>query len=336
MASFLDLIENLWDEQSPRMRYRGDGSRDSFTAWQSDFLAKLKELRGDPLPRPEARVELLDRAELEDHVREHIAIDSVLGTKVPAYVLIPKSEPAGPRPGVMALHGHIPGGKEPTAGAVDPPREEPDDYGLAAVRAGFVTLCPDWWGWGERAQEGVDGQPNNPCNRRFVAVQKYGVSLLSIMLSDAIAALDAFAAREDVDAARIAAMGNSFGGRMSMWLTALDRRVRCAVCAGCFNCFRERSLKLSSCGAQFPPGLLQWGDVEDVFSLIAPRPLMIMTGSRDSLIIPEYAQRMRPVVERAYDILGTGQDLTFHEFEGAHYLPQRPAVEWLQTVLGST
>ena len=116
---------------------------------------------------------------------------------------------------------------------------------------------------------------------------------------------------------------------MALWLAALDERNRCAVCAGCLNCFRERSLALNSCGAQFFPGMLQWGDVEEVFSLLAPRPLMISYGNKDPLIMPEYANRMRPVIQSAYRILGAEENLAFHEFDGGHYLPIEPAVQWL-------
>ena len=58
-----------------------------------------------------------------------------------------------------------------------------------------------------------------------------------------------------------------------MWCTIFDPRIVACVASGCMNTFRERSQKLSSCGIQYPFGLLQYGDVPELFSLIAPRPL---------------------------------------------------------------
>lgn len=335
MMDFRDLLRRFGEEQPPQMRCDGDDSAESFTAWQKKFRAKLDELRGEPLERPEARVELLGMEELEDHVREHIAIDSVLGTKVAAYVLKPKGRTSEPRPGVLALHGHGKHGKEATCGVA--PSEQgdlPRDYAVTAARAGLIALCPDWWGWGERVEPNFDFGGNDKCNTKFVAAAMYGIPLLSIMLSDGTAALDALAARPDVDASRIAVMGNSYGGRTSMYMAAFDTRIKAAVCAGCLNCFRERSLKLSSCGAQFFPGLLRWGDVEDIFCLIAPRPLMIMSGSRDPLLFADDRARMRKVVERAYGALGAADNVSFYDFDGDHYLPQGPAIQWLKQHFG--
>ncbi len=326
MMSFREFLREYGDENPPRMRYQGDNTPASFSAWQEQFLAKLKELRGEPLPVPETQVELLHQEEQPDHIREHITIDSVLGSRITAHVLIPRDGSEGPRPGVLALHGHSKLGKEAVAGVADPGR----GYGLAAVRAGFVILCPDWWGWAEREEKGFDFGARDKCNVMFMAAQMYGLPLLSLMVGDAEAALNALLARPDVDPKRVAAMGNSFGGRMSMYIAAFDKRVGLAVCSGCLNCFRERSLKLTSCGAQFFPGMLRWGDVQEVFSLIAPRPLMVMSGRKDPLLPHEYVAVMKPVIERAYHAAGAPENLTFYDHEGGHVLLVEPAIQWLK------
>lgn len=337
MMDFRGLLKRLGNERPPQLRYDGDDSPGSFRAWQKTFRAKLEALRGDPLERPGARVELLGTEQLDDHIREHIAIDSVLGSKVTAYVLKPKGDAGTQWPAVLALHGHGKYGKETTCGVALPePGDPPRDHAVAAVRAGFVTLCPDWWGWGERVEPGFDFAGRDMCNTKFVAAAMYGVPLLSIMLSDGTAALDALVAREDVDSSRIAVMGNSYGGRMSMYMAAFDTRIKTAVCAGCLNCFRERSLKLSSCGAQFFPGILKWGDVEDIFCLIAPRPLMIMSGSRDHLLFAEDMARMKKVIRRAYRAFGAAHKLNFHDFDGGHCLPRNPAIKWLKEQFAMT
>jgi hypothetical protein len=60
-----------------------------------------------------------------------------------------------------------------------------------------------------------------------------------------------------------------------MWFTIFDERIRACVASGCMNMFRERSLKLASCGIQFLTGVLQYGDVDELFVLIPPRPMQL-------------------------------------------------------------
>ena len=60
-----------------------------------------------------------------------------------------------------------------------------------------------------------------------------GTSLVRYMVWDGMRAVDYLLARDDVDAERIAVTGTSGGGFQSLWLGALDRRIR-AVLPSCF------------------------------------------------------------------------------------------------------
>ena len=54
---------------------------------------------------------------------------------------------------------------------------------------------------------------------------------------------------------------------------------------------QERVQVRYSCGAQVIPGLLEYGDVPEIGSLIAPRPCVWETGTQDGLIKAEWAER---------------------------------------------
>ena len=66
------------------------------------------------------------------------------------------------------------------------------------------------------------------------------------------------------------------------------------------------------------PNLLQYGDYSEIGSLIAPRPCVWETGSKDGLIVPEWDDVFRKRLQNAYQALGAKQNLVFDQFEGAH------------------
>ena len=200
----------------------------------------------------------------------------------------------------------------------------------ASVQSGYVVLVPAWWGWAGR-----DGHLDlvgrrDKCNVIQMAASMYGLSVLSLHIQGAQAALDALAAQPEVDAARIGCLGNSYGGRTSMWFTIFDERIRACAASGCMNTFRERSLKLSSCGIQYLPGLLRYGDVPELFSLIAPRPLQLQAGEGDPLITPSDRDMIERTVRRAYRLPGAEQNFSYVLHGEGHLLLWKPARAFLE------
>ena len=111
----------------------------------SGSFDKGEELRGPVPERVEAKVEVLEGAELPDHQRLLIRFPVTRLSRVVAYLLVPKGLERGEkRPGIIALHGHHAGGIEAICGIR---QTDYDPYALRAVRAGFVVLAPAWWGW---------------------------------------------------------------------------------------------------------------------------------------------------------------------------------------------
>ena len=175
-----------------------------------------------------------------------------------------------------------------------------DPYALRAVRAGFVVLAPAWWGWPGRDGHVERVGNRDKCNVIQMAASMYGLHVLSLHIQDGQAAIDVLSSRSEVDSDHIGCIGNSYGGRTTMWLTVFDQRIKACVPAGCMNHFRERSLKLGSCAIQYFHGLLRYGDVQEVFSLIAPRAMQLQAGKGDSLITNKDRDFIKGVVERAY------------------------------------
>lgn len=298
--SFIRLLDAYGRTHPPSLLYcEGEDIR----AWQDRFRSRLQDLRG-PLPeRVPLEVQGSEIVQLADHTRQLLRIQVSAVSTLPAYLLIPNDLRQGERrPGLLVSHGHAPYGMDSVCGIRG--MAEGDNarraYALSAVRAGYVVLAPAWWGWaGRDAHLPCVGQRDR-CNVIQMAAAMYGLNVIDLHVQDGQASLDALAARPKVDAARLGCLGNSYGGRTTMWLSLFDERIKACVPAGCMNTFRERSLKLSSCGIQYLPGLLKIGDTPELFSLLAPRPMQLQAGARDPLITPSDRDAMAKTIRRAY------------------------------------
>ncbi len=101
-----------------------------------------------------------------------------------------------------------------------------------------------------------------------------------------------------------------------MLTAALEPRVRVAVVSGALNVMQERVAMKYSCGAQVIPGLLNFGDVPEIGSLIAPRACVWEVGACDGLMIPRRTDEALARMGRAYKALGAEEQLMVDRFDG--------------------
>lgn len=333
--SFEDLLHNYGSTYPPALPVPADGD---IRTWRHELIFRIRELLGDVLSRVALTVKTIQTTVCQGHVRHDLRIAVNALTSLPAYLLVPDNLVEGEkRPAIIALHGHTKFGRDTIAGLDNPhTRSEPAlATGLDAVRAGYVALVPAWWGFpGRDAHAERIPKGSEPCNVIQVAASMYGLNVLALHLQDAEAAVDFLSQRPEVDASRIGCMGNSLGGRMAMWLAAMDQRIAATVASGCMNTFRERSLKLRSCAVQCPVGMLRYGDVQEVFSTIAPRPLQLMTGSADKLMMAADVTMIHQTVRHAYHALDAQNNLDFAVHPGGHCLVWELASPFLEKHLG--
>ena len=80
------------------------------------------------------------------------------GLQATAYLLTPKNV-SFPVPGMLCLHGHSRGGKDE---AIDPDSIY-NGFGRSFAEEGFVVLCPDQIGFGERTIPDGQNDEQTPC-----------------------------------------------------------------------------------------------------------------------------------------------------------------------------
>ncbi|QDU95275.1 dienelactone hydrolase family protein [Lignipirellula cremea] len=319
------------------MKFTGR-TADDCRQWQQQFAARLRQCLG-PYQPPDQWTTVVERVvKLEDHVRQELVLKAPGHASLPVYLLLPHQPVKTRLPGVLALHGHGPYGYDTVAGCDNRPGVAKSiesanyDYGRQLVRRGFATVVPCFQPFGRRVDRESYGS-DDPCAITFVRMQLLGKVLIAENLRDSLWALELLARQERVDAEKLGCVGLSYGGRMTMLTAALDPRIRVAVVSGALNLMQERVQVRYSCGAQVIPGLLQYGDVPEIGSLIAPRPCIWEIGDQDGLIDQEWAAQGLTRIRSAYAALGAGEQLHVDRFPGKHRWSGRLAWPLLDQVL---
>ena len=287
---------------------------DDFDAWRERCRSRLGTLLG-PMPAPvPPDLEVVEVTACDGYRREKIVFDSEETMAVPAYLLIPDDR-RGAGSAVLAVHGHGPG-KSVVCGLET--TEAPNgDYAVQLVRRGHLVMAPDLRCFGERA----DWNPPDhyACDTNLVHAVMAGSSPMTQNLWDLARALDVLADHPLVDPRRMGAAGLSYGATMTLLLAAWDDRVAAAVVSGFFSSWAEaHKMPWNMCGSQVLAGMLGQLEHVDLAALVAPRPLLVETGTRD-LLFPQAASEASVAEVRAvYSELGCSDRLVHDVFEGDH------------------
>ena len=294
----------------------------SAAAWdrrRAGLRARLAALLGDlpPLFTPSARV--LARTDRGGWTLEKIAFDNGVGDGVRGYLCLPKG-PRRRRPAVLYHHYH---GMEYGNGKEELLKRGPAGISPAEAfaREGWIALAIDAYAFGERRTQGPAGDRESGIETEHSLCKKFtweGRTLWGMMVRDDRLALNYLASRPDVDPARIGATGMSMGSTRTWWLAALDERVKVSAAVACLTRYQEliRRGALDQHGFYyFVPGVLKEKiDAEAIVGLVAPRPLLTLTGGRDAGSPVEGVRKINTFVSGLYRLYGAKE-----RFQGVVY-----------------
>ncbi len=305
---------------------------DEFKPWQRRFRRSILRALG-PLPQwVPLNPRILEQTDCGTYVREKVIFESEPAMAVLAWVLTPKSRRRGRRhPAILCAHGHGMG-KNPLVG-LNEQNEPHEDYqhkhAVQFVERGYVTIAPDWRGFGERRDgEPWDGKGRDGCNLRHLVAGYFGYSLLALQIHDGMRCIDYLQTRPEVNRRKIGCVGVSFGGTMTTYLTALDRRIKVGV-IGCYLSTIANGLRRTNfCGAQYMPELRAHGDIPEVALLAAPKPLLAEIGEQDTCFEIDDAQAACDRVRKGYEAAGVAERFDVDRFPGTHEFSGRKAFDW--------
>ncbi len=284
--------------------------------WRARVRARLLSMLG-PAPEPvPLDLETTETVDCGTYRRERVVFDTEATMAVPAYLLVPNDRTA-PGPAILAIHGHGPG-KARICGITQEEHDEGQPYAHVLATEGYVVLAPDLRGFGERA----DWMPDDKyhCDWDLVCATMAGVVPHQRNLWDLQRALDVLAAQPLVDPARIGAAGLSYGATCTLFLAAIDERVRAAVVSCYLSSWRAaHTVPWNMCGSQILPGQIGALEHLDIGSLVAPRPLLAENGVDDLIFPVDAARDTVASLRQVYAALGAPDDVLVHDvFDGGH------------------
>ncbi|MCX6224936.1 MAG: acetylxylan esterase [Bacteroidia bacterium] len=253
---FLVLNASAVAQKQRSMKYSSRSAKKA-EIWQTEVRTKMSELlniddllaAGKNMPLNPNEILTENKG---DHLVKEIEINSTANRRIRVIVTFPLLT-NGPWPAVVCIHGH--GGKPYSVYEKESPYIA---FAADLAARNYVTIAP------------VVSQHE---------IYEQGRTLMGERLWDAMRCVDYLESLISVDANRIGCAGLSLGGEMAMWLGAMDQRIKASVSCGFLT--RMDQMEQGHCMCWKFPGLRELVDFSDIYSLIAPRPLLCQNGLKE-------------------------------------------------------
>jgi cephalosporin-C deacetylase-like acetyl esterase len=336
-VSYFDLIAQDFE---PKYRFKGQNKND-FAAWKQELLPQLQQLLG-PMPESvELNPEIMWEVEVDGLIQRKVLLDVEKHMSMTALLYLPKNKNKR-LPAVLCNHGHGTFAKDSVMGIRSDFLVERNaeikgfnyDFGLQMAKRGYVTIAIDFRGFGERGDGGKPYPGRDACNVNFIRGSLMGYNLLTLDIWDAMKAIDYLCTIDCVDPERIGAMGISFGGTVTAWVSMLDERIKAAdiICYSArFKNFAVHDANF--CGSQYLPGLYALCDVPDLHGLIAPRPLLAEVGVYDKCFCDYDSLSCSREAAKIFEAAGVPEKYEVDVFAGDHKFAGNKAFRFFDTYL---
>ena len=255
-----------------------------------------------PLDMRETRV-----AKMQGYTVKNIVFQTRPGIYATANLYVPDGP--GPFPAAVVMAGHH------TVG-----RMGYQHLGYTLALNGFVGLTIDPWGAGERTTH--HGAFEYHGANLGASLMNVGESLMGLQITDNMRAVELLCSLPYVDPEKVGATGASGGGNQTMWLTAMDERVKAAVPVVSVGTF-ESYVMGHNCICEVLIDGLTFTEESGVLALVAPRALMLSNGLKDSnpAFYPSEMLRSFTNAIPVFEMYGARDRFSHFIFDGPHSYP---------------
>ncbi|MDY3552648.1 SMP-30/gluconolactonase/LRE family protein [Gemmata sp. JC717] len=283
-----------WEKVETELR------KNLFDAWGGAvcFLPKPCDLdpkrHGEPLTR-------------DGYTVEKLTIQTRPGVRMTCNLYVPDSAKTKPAPAILQVHGHWKGAKQ------DPVVQS---RCIGAAKLGFVVLCVDAFGAGERGVGTALGEYHG--DMTAATLLPIGLPLSGLQVYENMRAVDYLETRPEVDKTRIGITGASGGGNQTMYAGAWDKRFK-AVMPVCSVGSYQAYLQTACCMCEVVPGALKFTEEWAVLALTAPRALCVANATKDGIQFSvSEAKKSLAFTAPVFKLLGKPDNLQHAVFEGPH------------------
>lgn len=241
-------------------------------------------------------------------VYHRVKIQVLPGVHAEGLYIVPKGV-TGPVPLVISMHG---GGGSPEV-ALFHGGANYHDMVRGAVKRGYVVFAP-------QHLFSAEGFPKDVRNRTDERLRLVGTSLTAVEIAKITRSLDVLLKRPEVDPARVAMVGLSYGGYYALVTPAVEPRIKVSVCS-CYYGVQEARYARDELSV---PSDFKFKDRFTFFrdgalaALICPRALQIQAGSKDGMDHRDGGKLEAPRSAVFYEKLGLADRFQHLIFEGGH------------------
>jgi len=283
--------------------------------------AVLGKLPGDEKRCP-LEIKVLEEIDAGSYIRRKITYQSEPNSRVPAYLLIPKSalqNPAQKAPAALCLHSTSADGPKVILGLTAKPDRQ---YGQELAERGYVVLAPNYpW------------------------LSEYEPDLKSLgwesgtlkAVWDNIRGLDLFDSLPYVKTGQYAAIGHSLGGHNSVYTALYDNRIKVIVSSCGLDSYVDYyngnpDVWLPNRGwvqTRYIPRLAGYRgrleeipfDFQEMVASLAPRPVLIIAPKEDSNFRMESVDRVVRAALPIFKLYRVPDNLQLEHPDGGHNFP---------------
>jgi hypothetical protein len=298
LVSIIILYPNNLISKTKNSRYLKyiAGTEKEAIEWQNDLRDRLFDLmhmkdlilHGENIP---FNTKLISSVEKKNYIYKELEINSTGNRRMKIIITLP-SVIDGSCPAVVCVHGH-----SHNRYKVHDKKTIYKGFASSLAENGYITISADV------------GQHK---------VYEKGRTLMGERLWDLMRCIDYVSSMVVVDNTKIGCAGLSLGGEMTMWLGAMDKRVNAVVSSGFLTNMDQ--LEKNHCKCWKFDGLRELVDFPDIYSMIAPRPLMAQNGQKEpaSQFPVPLAREVLEEIKPVYCTFDKSVNLSLNVHNGGH------------------